>query len=122
MPKVLIVDDEPSTVELLRVYLSMKGFQVICAYSGSEAIEFAEIEHPDVIVLDMMLPIISGEDVCVQVRRNIHTNHIPIIILSALQSQRDQNRAIAAGANYYMTKPIRFPQLLDQLKRMLALV
>src|SRR5687768_10775661 len=117
MPKVLIVDDERTTIQLLQVYLRIKGFEIISAENGRDGLTLAQVDTPDAIILDMMLPDLPGEEFCTALRNTPGTKHLPVLILSARVAQADQDRAIAAGANYYLTKPVDFRMLLEQLHR-----
>jgi DNA-binding response OmpR family regulator len=118
MPKILVVDDEPDNVGLLRVVLRRHGFEVVEACNGLDGLILAEVEAPDAIVLDWMLPDISGEEFCVRLRNNSTTAQLPILVLSALNAQAARDKALAAGANHYMTKPAHFAELADQLRRL----
>jgi DNA-binding response OmpR family regulator len=120
MPKVLIVDDERTTIQLLQVYLRIKGFEIISAENGRDGLTLAQVDTPDAIILDMMLPDLPGEEFCTALRNTPGTKHLPVLILSARVAQADQDRAIAAGANYYLTKPVDFRMLLEQLHRFIG--
>ncbi len=118
MLKILVVDDESENVGLLRVVLRRHSIEVVEANNGLDGLILADVEKPDAVILDWMLPDISGEEFCVRLRNNPVIAHLPIIVLSALKDQTAADKALAAGANHYMTKPANFTQLVDQLHRL----
>jgi len=120
MPKVLIIDDEPNLVDMLTTLLGMSGYEAVSALNGQDGLVLSQVESPDVLILDLMLPDIQGYDVCKTVRSVPQTAALPVLILSARTAQADKDRALAAGANSYMTKPVRMAELLKELKRLLA--
>ena len=99
---VLVVDDEAQIVETLRLYLERDGFRVVPAYDGRAALELAEREKPDLIVLDLMLPQVSGLDVCRAIRSR---SQVPIIMLTARSEEVDKLVGLELGADDYVTKP-----------------
>jgi two-component system alkaline phosphatase synthesis response regulator PhoP len=102
--KILVADDEPHIVRILQDTLVKRGYQVITAADGQEAVETALRERPDLIFLDVMMPQLSGIEVCDQLR-NEHQMTVPIFMLTARGQERDLERGKAAGANQYLTKP-----------------
>lgn len=120
MPKVLIIDDEPFTVEMLQTFLQIHGYEAVGALNGTDGVILSQVESPDVLLLDLMLPDIDGFEVCRRLRTVPATTRLPVLILSARTAQVDIDRALALGANGYLTKPVRFPELLSELKRLLA--
>ena len=109
MLKILVVDDEATNIDLLELVLRKRGFEIIGASNALDGLVLAEVEQPDAIILDMMLPDLSGEDFCVRLRRNARIAHLPVVALTARTSPADKEKALAAGVNYYMTKPANFP-------------
>src|SRR4030042_362194 len=99
---VLVLDDESHIVETLRLYLERDGFRVVPAYDGRSALELAAREKPDLIVLDLMLPEVSGMDVCRTLRAQ---SNVPIIMLTARTSEDDKLLGLDLGADDYVTKP-----------------
>jgi two-component system cell cycle response regulator len=118
MLKILVVDDEPENVGLLRVVLRRQGIEVVEANNGHDGLILAEVETPDGVILDWMLPDISGEEFCLRLRNHPAIAHLPILVLSALNAQNAKDKALAAGANHYMTKPANFAELVDQIRRL----
>lgn len=115
MAKILIVDDEPMTVEMLSTFLGLIGHQSIGALSGRQTWDKLAYEHPDLILLDIMLPDDNGLDICRKLRANDQTKNLPIIMISAYSPPMTK-QATEAGANGYLSKPIK----LDALRAALA--
>jgi DNA-binding response OmpR family regulator len=118
--KLLIVDDEPALVEMLHTILRLNNFETVAAFNGRDGLVLADVEHPDLIILDLMLPDIEGYEVCRRVRGFPNGANLPVLILSARADALSRERAMAAGANAYLVKPVRFADLLAALKRLLA--
>ncbi|XAS73670.1 response regulator [Micrococcaceae bacterium Sec5.1] len=113
MRTVLVVDDEPQLLRALQVNLRAEGYEVLTAMDGTTALQYAEGNHPEIIVLDLGLPDINGVDVITRIRRSSST---PIIVLSARQGSVDKVRALDAGADDYVTKPFGLDELLARLR------
>ncbi|MBI2864588.1 MAG: response regulator transcription factor [Chloroflexi bacterium] len=116
MAKILVVDDERTLVETIRYNLLREGHDVCAAYDGVEAIEVARNEKPDAIVLDVMLPIMDGLEVCRTLRKDMI---VPIIMLTAKDDEVDKVVGLELGADDYMTKPFSMRELLARLKAVL---
>lgn len=116
--KVLIVDDEPDTVELLQIFLS-KNYNTIPAYCGREALNKVRSEQPDLIILDIMMPDITGYEVCKILKSDMETMSIPIIMHSALSNSSDRKKGIDSGADEYITKPVDIEKLNSILSTLL---
>src|SRR5712691_7437046 len=115
-PVVLIVEDEAPLVTLLRYNLEKEGFQVCEAADGEEAlIEIAE-RKPDVVLLDWMLPLVSGIEVCRQIRRAPETRALPVIMLTARGEEGDRVRGLNCGADDYVTKPFSPAELVARIR------
>jgi two-component system KDP operon response regulator KdpE len=108
-----VVDDEAQLLRALQVNLQAEGYQVLVALDGMTALQHAENQHPDLIVLDLGLPDINGVDVITRIRR---TDSTPIIVLSARHGSEDKVRALDAGADDYVTKPFGLDELLARLR------
>lgn len=115
-PKILVVEDEPSQVELLRYNLSKEGFDVSCVSDGDAGVLTATEERPDLILLDWMLPNLSGIEVCRQLRRNQNTRDVPIIMLTARSEERDMIRGLDVGADDYIAKPYSIKELIARVR------
>ena len=118
-PRVLIVEDETSLSTLLRYNLEREGFEVAEAADGEEALIAVEENRPDLIVLDWMLPKLSGIEVCRQVRRRSETRQTPIIILTAKGEEADRIRGLDSGADDYVTKPFSPAELVARVRAVL---
>lgn len=111
--KILVVDDEQPIAEILKFNLEKEGYQVVCAFDGGAAVELAFTEDPDLILLDIMLPVKDGMDVCREVRAKKDT---PIIMLTAKDSEVDKVLGLELGADDYVTKPFGTRELLARVK------
>jgi two-component system alkaline phosphatase synthesis response regulator PhoP len=114
--KVLVVDDDVKTVELVRLYLKRDGYQVLVAYDGVEALRLARESCPDLIVLDLMLPDIDGLEVCRTLR---HESDVPIIMLTAKTTDQDKLTGLDLGADDYVTKPFSPKELAARVRAVL---
>jgi len=111
--KILVVDDEQPIADILKFNLEKEGYQVICAFDGQQAVELAYAEHPDLILLDLMLPVKDGMDVCREVRAGLN---MPIIMLTAKDSEIDKVLGLEMGADDYVTKPFSTREILARVK------
>ena len=116
---ILIADDEPNQLELMSFNLSNAGYSVIKATNGKEAIELIENHSPDLIILDWMMPKMSGIDVCRVLRSRSETKQIPIIILSARSEDSDKSLGLDTGADDYISKPFSPKELISRVKALL---
>jgi DNA-binding response OmpR family regulator len=116
---ILVVDDEPTIVEVVELYLKREGYRVITANSGPQALTLATEQRPDLIVLDLMLPELSGLEVTRQLR--LH-GHIPIIMLTARTEETDRVVGLELGADDYVTKPFSPRELVARVKAVLRLM
>lgn len=119
-PKILIVDDEPDVVTLIEHALENEGFESVAAYDGISALDIAEAEAPAVILLDIMMPMMSGYEVCEHLKANPQTHSIPIICVTSAHTPEAFARCRQAGANSLLTKPFSPAELIAQIKRQLA--
>jgi DNA-binding response OmpR family regulator len=121
MPKkVLIVDDEPSIIVPLQFLMEQNGYETSVAFSGEEAMETVAETHPNLILLDIMLPIIDGFEVCQRVRENPEWNDIRIILLTAMGSEANIAKGLALGADAYITKPFSNSEVIAKVKELIC--
>ncbi len=113
---ILIVDDEPMTRNLLRLMLKGSGFEIDEAEDGMTALEKVQAHKPDVMLLDVMMPGVDGLTVCKRLRADAETADLPIVILSAKTTQSAIQAGLDAGANLYLTKPVRIKNLLESIQ------
>ncbi|MCK4859495.1 MAG: response regulator [Candidatus Omnitrophica bacterium] len=118
--KVLIVDDEVTLVKLVRFLLERHGFEVCAAYGGQESVEIAQKEIPDLILMDIMMPKVDGNEAIKQLREKEITREIPVIILSALGQEAEVARGLESGAVDYLVKPFNPQDLLARVKKILG--
>jgi two-component system phosphate regulon response regulator PhoB len=121
-PLVMLVEDEAALVTLLRYNLEKEGYRVCEAVDGEEALTVLAERNPDLVVLDWMLPVMSGIEVCRQIRRKARTRDLPVIMLTARGDEGDKVRGLNTGADDYLTKPFSLPELLARVKALLRRV
>ncbi len=114
--RVMVVDDDVKTVELVKLYLNRDGYRVITAYDGTEALNLARESKPDLIVLDIMLPGINGLEICRTLRKE---SDVPIIMLTAMTTDRDKLTGLDIGADDYVTKPFSPRELAARVRAIL---
>jgi CheY-like chemotaxis protein len=120
MGRVLVVDDEPDVLLLCRLNLQQRGHELLEAADGSTALEIARDRHPDVIVLDLMLPGISGYDVLEALQRDAETTNIPVLVLTAKSLRADRERSHGLGASAFLTKPFLPNELCEMVDSLVA--
>ena len=118
-PRVLIVEDETALVELLRYNLEQAGFRVSVAFDGEEALASVQEDTPDLILLDWMLPLMSGIEVCRRLRQRPETRNVPIIMLTARGEESDRIRGLDTGADDYIVKPFLMSELAARVRAVL---
>ncbi len=114
--RILVVDDDEKTVELVKLYLNRDGYKVVTAFNGTDALRLARETHPDLIVLDLMLPGINGLDICRTLRAE---SDVPIIMLTALSTDDDRLTGLDLGADDYVTKPFSPRELAARVRAVL---
>ena len=119
-PKILVVDDEQLNVELLEGMLS-KEYDVVTAYDGNEALLKVERSFPDIVLLDVMMPGMNGYDVCKKIKGNEKTMSIPVVMVTALREREDRIKAIEAGADEFLSKPVDINELNARVKSLIRI-
>ncbi len=120
MSKILIVEDNEMNRDMLSRRLMRKGFEIVMAEDGQKGVEMSKSENPDLILMDLSLPVMDGWEATSTIKANPDTNSIPIIVLTAHAMAGDREKALGAGADEYDTKPIEFKRLLGKIKEFLS--
>ena len=120
MATILVVEDNEASRDALARRLQRRGYDVVLAVDGQQAVSVAQSAKPDLILMDLGLPIIDGWEATRQLKADVSTQHIPIIVLSAHAMTNDRDLAIAAGADDFATKPVLFQQLLRKIESLLT--
>ncbi|HEX2274964.1 MAG TPA: response regulator [Acidimicrobiales bacterium] len=118
--RVLVVDDDPVILELLRINFEIEGYEVLAATDGEQGLAKAREEEPDVVLCDIMMPRLDGIEVVTQLRGDPRTAHLPIVLLSAKAQKVEVDRGLSVGADDYVTKPFDPLELLDRVNTVLA--
>jgi CheY-like chemotaxis protein len=121
MPKILLVEDNEDNRDMLIRRLERRGFSIVVAVDGQQGVELATAEQPDLILMDMSLPVMDGWTATGIIKNAPATQHIPIIGLSANAMQGDAEKGRAAGCDDYDTKPVDMPRLLEKIAALLGL-
>lgn len=119
--KILIADDNHQNCELLDAYLSEEGYQIDVVYDGQQALDFVARNQPDLILLDIMMPKVSGYEVCQRLKSDAETRSISVIMVTALAEMGDIEKAVNAGANDFLTKPVNKLELITRVRTLLEL-
>jgi CheY-like chemotaxis protein len=120
MPTILVVEDNDASRDALSRRLQRRGYEIVMAIDGQQAVSVARSAKPDIILMDLGLPVIDGWEATRQLKTDVSTQHIPIIVLSAHAMTNDRDLALAAGGDDFDTKPVRFQPLLDKITSLLA--
>tara|TARA_B100001013_G_scaffold267474_1_gene169138 strand:- start:99 stop:461 length:363 start_codon:yes stop_codon:yes gene_type:complete len=120
MAKILIVEDNEMNRDMLSRRLQRKGFEVVMAEDGQQGVDMSKSENPDVILMDLGLPVMDGWQATTTIKAEESTKNIPIIVLTAHAMAGDREKALDAGADEYDTKPIEFKRLLGKIKEFLS--
>lgn len=116
MPKkILIIEDDPEILQITKHVLELNGYVLSTALDGEAGLQKTKQEMPDVVILDLGLPKINGKEVCKEIKKTEKTKNIPVIILSGRNSDADKIIGKVIGADYYMTKPFQFEELLENI-------
>ena len=119
-PRILLVDDELSMIKIVERRLGVEGYAVLTAMDGQEAMTKAQSEHPDLIILDLKLPLMDGDEVCRRLKQDPRCHEIPVILFTAKAQETDGQIARACGAEAYVRKPFHVQELLERVRTLLA--
>ena len=120
MSKILIVEDNEMNRDMLSRRLQRKGFEVVMAVDGQAGVDMATAEAPDLVLMDLSLPVMDGWEATRHLKANEATRNIPVIALTAHAMQGDEQKALEAGCDDYDTKPVNFSRLLEKINKYLA--
>ena len=118
--KILIVDDEPNIIISLEFLMQQAGYELAIARDGEQALTQMATFHPDLVLLDVMLPLRDGFEVCQKIRENSAWNHVKVVMLSAKGREAEVSKGLALGADAYVTKPFSTRDLIADMRRLLA--
>lgn len=121
MAKILLVEDNEMNLDMLTRRLERRGFEILIAVDGAQGIEVVKQEMPDLILMDMSLPVMDGWEATRRLKADPELRHIPIIALTAHAIAGDRERCLAAGCDEYESKPVKFPRLLEKIQLMLGI-
>ncbi|MDQ4065637.1 MAG: response regulator [Actinomycetota bacterium] len=116
--RILIADDDPVILRLIQVNLELEGYEVLTANNGEEAVTKAMADHPDLVILDIMMPRLDGYQTCERLKESEDTRDIPIVFLSAKAQQTDIDKGRSYGVEDYLTKPFDPSELLEVVERL----
>ncbi len=119
--RILAVDDQPHNLRLLVALLNARGYEVVTAASGAEALEKIGSERPDLVLLDVIMPNMSGYEVCKKIRENPATGVLPVVMITALDPAEERVKGLEAGADDFLSKPINQPELLARVRSLLRI-
>ena len=119
MKKILIVDDEPNIVMTLEYTFKKSNYEVFIARDGQEALDILKTNFPDVIILDIMMPMVDGFATLEQIRKDDNLQHTKVMFLSAKNKERDIEKGMALGADAYMTKPFSIKKVIEKVEELL---
>jgi CheY-like chemotaxis protein len=119
MPKILLVEDNEMNRDMLSRRLQRKGYEVVLALDGQSGVEMSQTQAPDLVLMDMSLPVLDGWEATRRLKTDPATRHIPIIALTAHAMSSDREKALEAGCDDYDTKPVELPRLLAKIEALL---
>lgn len=120
MPRILLVEDNEMNRDMLSRRLARKGFEVVLAMDGQSGVEMAKTESPDLVLMDMSLPLLDGWEATRRLKADAETKHIPVIALTAHAMSSDRDKALEAGCDDYDTKPVDLPRLLEKIEALVG--
>jgi CheY-like chemotaxis protein len=116
---ILVVDDDWMNREMLQAHLEYAGLRVLLAHNGPKALEIAASDPPDIVLLDVRMPGMDGYEVCAALKSSPKTQHIPVLLTTAMEDEESKSRGIEAGADDFVSKPFEVDQMLAQIQRFL---
>ena len=119
MAKILLVEDDEVNRDMLSRRLMRRGYTVLVAVNGADGVRMAAAEHPDVVLMDMSLPVMDGWEATRRIKNSPETSDIPVLALTAHALAEDRDRTLAAGCDDFDTKPVDFPRLLGKIETLL---
>jgi two-component system, cell cycle response regulator DivK len=120
MPKILLVEDNEMNRDMLSRRLMREGYQVVLALDGQSGVEMTQTQAPDLVLMDMSLPVLDGWEATRRLKADAATRHIPVIALTAHAMSSDREKALEAGCDDYDTKPVELPRLLAKIEALLS--
>jgi CheY-like chemotaxis protein len=120
MPKILLVEDNEMNRDMLSRRLQRKGYEVVLALDGQSGVELSQTQAPDLILMDMSLPVLDGWEATRRLKTDASTRHIPIVALTAHAMSSDREKALEAGCDDYDIKPVELPRLLAKIEALLS--
>jgi DNA-binding response OmpR family regulator len=120
--KILVIDDEPEITEIIKAFLCGAGYDVLIENSSVMGVEKAKLYKPDLIILDIMMPVMDGYEVCANIRKDMELAGIPILLLTGKDSHEDGGKSFKSGADLYVKKPFSCERLLQMVKMVLISV
>ena len=120
MPRILLVEDNEMNRDMLSRRLARKGYEVVLAVDGQNGVEMARTHAPDLVLMDMSLPVLDGWEATRRLKADAATRHIPVVALTAHAMSSDREKALEAGCDDYDTKPIEMPRLLGKIEALLS--
>ena len=117
--RILLVDDDPDVLETVKFFLNTSDFRVFIARNGREALKQISAEKPDLVLLDIIMPVMDGLEVCKRLKNDPTTKPIPIIMLTAGGRREDVVDSLSAGANGYIVKPFNLPDLVERIEKVI---
>ena len=120
MPKILLVEDNEMNRDMLSRRLQRKGYEVVLALDGQTGVEMTQNQGPDLVLMDMSLPVLDGWEATRRLKTDAATRHIPVIALTAHAMSSDREKALEAGCDDYDTKPVELPRLLGKIETLLS--
>lgn len=120
MQRILVVDDDPNSRKIVELMLSSQGFSLAFAENGQDALEKALLDPPDLILMDVLMPVLNGHEATKQLKLDARTMRIPVVALTALAFESDRREALAAGCDGYLSKPFTRRDLLATVRGFLA--